>query len=150
MPFLFQQLLIWHVVIGLLGITFFVVVLLGLLKIYLNLRKLRIFSLLGLLSFLGAWILGGYYYVAYYGSAVKPIIKAGDYPWAHSIIMETKEHVFLFLPFLAAVVFLALWLSGEEAVETRLRKPLIAITLLIVVFGVFMAAAGTIISGAVR
>lgn len=147
---LFKQLLIWHVIIGLLGITFFVVVLLGLLKIHWQMRQLRIFSLLGLLSFLASWIMGGYYYVMYYGSAVKPIIKTGDYAWAHGIVMETKEHVFLFLPFLAAVVFLTLWFAGEAAVEARLRKPLIALTLLIVVFGVFMAAAGTIISGAVR
>lgn len=147
---LFKQLLIWHVIIGLLGITFFVVVLIDLLKVYWNLKWLRIFSLAGFLSFLAAWILGGYYYVMYYGSAVKPIIKAGDYAWAHGVVMETKEHVFLFLPFLAAVVFLTLWFAGEAAAEARLRKPLIALTLLIVVFGVFMAVSGTLISGAVR
>ena len=38
-------------------------------------------------SFIISWISGAYYYVLYYGTAVKPVIVAGDYPWAHKIIM---------------------------------------------------------------
>ena len=41
-----------------------------------------------------SWVTGGYYYVSYYGTAVKPVIKAGEFPWAHTIITETKEHIF--------------------------------------------------------
>jgi len=73
-----------------------------------------------------AYIAAGYYYVLYYG-ADKGLIKAGPWPWAHGLIMETKEHVFFLvlllatlLPFVvngpivksAAVRKLALWTSA--------------------------------------
>jgi hypothetical protein len=47
-------------------------------------------------------ISAGYFYVLYYG-ADKAIIKAGPWPWAHSLIMETKEHLF-FLTLLMATL----------------------------------------------
>jgi len=43
--------------------------------------------------------------VEFYGSTVKPFIKEGPYPWAHKVVMETKEHVFLFLPFLGLLAW---------------------------------------------
>src|SRR3989344_2053413 len=55
---------------------------------------------LGTILFFASWIIGGYYYVQYYGPDVKPVINAGSEPWAHKVFTETKEHVFLFLPFL--------------------------------------------------
>lgn len=151
MPFLFQQLLIWHVVIGLAGIMFFVLVLLELFGTNIGTRKLKILSFFGFASFIASWIMGGYYYVMYYGGAVKPVIKAGDYPWVHGIIMESKEHIFLFLPILAAVAFLIFWLGDNLASsEPRLKRALTALVLLIIVYGVFVAVSGTVISGAVR
>jgi len=59
----------------------------------------------GTFLFFLSWILGGYYYVDVYGSEIKPVIKEGPRPWAHSIIMETKEHLFLFLPFISLASF---------------------------------------------
>ncbi|MBI2096914.1 MAG: hypothetical protein HYT40_02040, partial [Candidatus Sungbacteria bacterium] len=51
----------------------------------------------GVLAFIASWLAGGYYYVVYYGTLVKPVIKSGAASWAHNIIMETKEHIFLFV-----------------------------------------------------
>src|SRR4030067_285327 len=45
--------------------------------------------------FILTWIVGGYYYVTFYGPLVRPVIKAGNAPWAHAIAMEAKEHIFL-------------------------------------------------------
>lgn len=81
---------------------------------------------LGVAALLAAWVFGGWYYVAEYGNAIKPIIKAGPLPWTHSVIMETKEHLFLFLPFLAILIVACisrvqsyrpvLWLAGMAVV----------------------------------
>src|SRR3989338_3609359 len=60
-------------------------------------RRRSAAALLGIVGFLGSWIAGGYYYVVTYGPLVKPIIKGGSAPWAHAIVMEAKEHIFLFL-----------------------------------------------------
>src|SRR3989338_450204 len=60
------------------------------------------------LSFLTAglsWILlipAGKLYITFY-PATKTVIKAGTKPWAHSIIMETKEHWGLLLPFIVTI-----------------------------------------------
>ena len=49
----------------------------------------------------GCWIVGGYNYLTVYGAQVKPIILAGPEPWAHRILMGSKEHIFIFLPIIA-------------------------------------------------
>ena len=67
-------------------------------------RRAAVAAWLAVVALLAAWVSGGWYYVSEYGNAVKPIIKAGPLPWTHSIMMETKEHLFLFLPFLALLV----------------------------------------------
>lgn len=68
-----------------------------------NIRRARFAVILGTLFLFAAWFGGGFYYLEIYGSAVKPFIKEGPMPWAHGVVMETKEHVFLFLPFLGAL-----------------------------------------------
>lgn len=145
MSLLLQSALIWHILLGLIGICFFVAVLVGLTRVNKNQKFLKISSLFGLLSFFGSWIMGGYYYVVHYGGVVKPIIKAGAYPWAHNILMESKEHIFLFIPFLGAIVFLAIWLG-----EGRFNKPVGILSLLIVIFGIAITLMGMAVSGAVR
>src|SRR3989344_9378428 len=63
---------------------------------------------IGLAGFIFTWIIGGYYYVVYYGKLVKPTILKGMAPWAHAIAMEAKEHIFLFVvPLALTVLFVA-------------------------------------------
>lgn len=144
-----QNLLIWHVLLGLLGIVLFTVVLVALLRAKPNVITLKLSSILGLLSFLASWVLGGYYYVVHYGSAVKPIIKAGSYPWAHLVFMETKEHVFLFLPILAILVTLTIFLGGNQLLTNKKFKNSLALAdLLIVLVGVSILFMGFLISSA--
>src|SRR3989338_4310168 len=54
----------------------------------------------------------GILYLTFY-PATKTLIKAGAWPWAHSIFMETKEHWGILLPIIATV---AAWLvlTGKE------------------------------------
>lgn len=52
-----------------------------------------------------SWMLlipSGTLYITFY-PATKTLIKAGVWPWAHLILMETKEHWGLLLPIIATV-----------------------------------------------
>ncbi|KKR88767.1 MAG: hypothetical protein UU85_C0002G0019 [Candidatus Wolfebacteria bacterium GW2011_GWA2_42_10] len=153
MSVLLQFSLISHIFLGLLGIILFYAVLMVLFKPidFKRIKFLRRVSLLGLISFLSSWILGGYYYVVYYGNIVKPLIKKSAYPWAHSIFMEAKEHIFLFLPFAALVAVLIFYILGEELEQKQaIKKTVIILSSLIVILGAIMALTGIIISGAAR
>jgi len=137
-----------HVLIGVLGVFLFGGVSLGLLKKKISVKTLKVFSIGGLISYLTAWVTGGHYYVVHYGSKVKPIIKAGDMPWVHSIVMEAKEHVFLFLPFLALVVVVSIWTLGSSLDEMpKFKRAVMLVSLMAFIIGILMALAGIVISG---
>ena len=116
-----------------------------------RLRRARIAALLGVLFLIGAWFFGGFYYITEYGAAVKPIIKSGPIPWAHSVITETKEHVFLFLPFLAILALGLLNRYQAEIMQNRnFRIAVLLVSGLIVLMAFAMAGMGFIISSGFR
>lgn len=91
--------LIAHVIIGLSLVVFPILILL-----YLS-KKPTWLKPLSLLTAALSWILllpSGVLYITFY-PATKTLIKAGAWPWAHSILMETKEHWGLLLPIIATV-----------------------------------------------
>ncbi|POZ61997.1 hypothetical protein [Chromobacterium alticapitis] len=47
-----------------------------------------------------SWVLGGYWYVHFYGHD-KALILKGPLPYAHNLVMETKEHLFFIVLILA-------------------------------------------------
>ena len=102
-----------------------------------------------LLGFLLSWMTGAYYYVVHYGVAVKPRIVSGEFPWAHKIFMEAKEHVFLLIPFLAVVALFAVY-ALREVENPALKSAASALIATALVLGILVAAAGVIISGGVR
>ena len=60
---------------------------------------------LSLINTVLSWLIilpAGKLYITFY-PATKTVIKAGTKPWAHSIIMETKEHWGLLLPFIVTI-----------------------------------------------
>lgn len=116
-----------------------------------RLRRARIAALLGALFLIGAWIFGGFYYVTQYGPAVKPVILAGPLPWAHEVMTETKEHVFLFLPFLAILTWGLLQRYQNEFIQNRnFRIAILIISGLIVLLAFAMAGMGFMISSGFR
>ena len=141
--------LIIHVISGVIGIFLFGGIALNLLKQKPSFKMLKWFSLSGFLSLMISWtISGGYYYVTYYGKAVKPIVQASARPWVHSVIMESKEHIFLFLPFLAFLVMLIIWFYQESLAEKpRLKNMTAVISFLITIIGIAISLAGILISG---
>ena len=98
-----------------------------------------------------SWLVGGYYYLTVYGTAVKPLIKAGPEPWAHAVMMETKEHVFLFIPFLAMLAWSIVAGAGARAITDRdIRFAVIVLAVLVVLMSFAMAGMGYFISGGFR
>ncbi len=114
-----------------------------------RIKRARIAAILGLVLFVTAWLAGGYYYLTVYGSEVKPLIKEGPNPEGHKIFMETKEHVFLFLPFLALFVIGTLY-AYDVVSDDKAKLAILAISGLIILLGLAMAAMGYLISTSAR
>ena len=150
MNLLFLNALVWHILLGITAIVAFAGLPLLLKGKEFNARALKIYSLLSFLGLLGSWISGGYYYSSYYGKAIKPGIVKSTTPWVHTILMESKEHVFLFLPFLAFVVFILINFCTKELIaNAKLKMNLILLCLLIVTLGIIITLSGIAISGTV-
>lgn len=151
MDFFLRTLLISHVFLGLAAMVMAVMTFFMIRNVGAG-RGKRIFTaFLTALFFLASWLVGGMYYVTYYGKSVKPVIKQGAYPWAHSLVMEFKEHVFLFLPFLSLAMFLAVWFMPQESLASdRVRRFLLAVQMAVIFISVSMLFMGVLISGAVR
>src|SRR3990167_2930281 len=83
-----------------------------------------------------SWLLllpSGKLYITFY-PATKTLVKAGSWPWAHSIVMETKEHWGLLLPIIATVAAFLVYKNKEK--ESRKWRILAAVlALLIAVMG---------------
>jgi len=141
-------LLIIHVLSGIIGIGMHQVVLMHLLKKMPDYIFISRLAWSAVVMFLLSWVSSAYYYVTYYGVAVKPRILAGDTPIAHIFFMETKEHIFLLLPFLALSIALSatyLRVTGDDEV----RKRTALLTLIALVIGVAVAASGILVSGSI-
>lgn len=139
-----------HLGFGIIGIDAFLW-LLG--EILANPRKrfrLKLAAVIGSVGFILSWIVGGYYYVVFYGNLVKPVILAGVAPWAHTIMMETKEHIFLFvIPMAFTALFMA-FTSREELEVIGLKKGFATLVFVISLIGLAIGAMGYIISASAR
>jgi len=115
-----------------------------------SIRRRTFAACTGLLAYLLTWIIGGYYYVKFYGPLVKPIIKAGNAPWAHAVAMEAKEHIFLFAIPLAITIYFLAKFDASELQENGLRKQFIHLLIITAGLGLSLGLMGFIISAAAR
>ena len=116
-----------------------------------RIRRAKVAAVFGLACLLTAWLAGGFYYVEVYGSQIKPVIKGSDAKWVHSIVMEVKEHVFLFLPVLATVVVTMLYKYGEGLIKKKdARLTAVLLAGLVFLLGFSIAGMGVIISSGYR
>lgn len=114
-----------------------------------SLSRARIASYLAaFLLTAGCWVAGGYNYLKDYGSQVKPVILAGPDPWVHEILMEMKEHVFVFLPIIAFALSLTISKLDRDAfmVDVKSRRALLVITSLALFMVLLMFIMGAVIS----
>lgn len=116
-----------------------------------GLRRARAVSLTGLILIFASWIVGGYYYVTTYGKVVKPVIVDSAYAWAHAIIMEAKEHIFLLIPLMAAVVVVGLFFTSNfRDIAIKGRTSLALLSALVFLTGFSMAMMGFLIAVGAR
>lgn len=141
--------LITHVLTGVLAIGLVQLVFMHSLKVSPSWKYLSRLSAGSVVLFFISWVSSAYYYVTYYGKAVKPIILSGTYPWAHQIVMESKEHIFILLPFLAVTIWMLIQLLKKQE-DASFKMVFTILTLVTLLLGVGVAGAGVIISGSVR
>ncbi|MEK6903244.1 MAG: hypothetical protein AABW64_01185 [Nanoarchaeota archaeon] len=138
-----------HAVLGEIAILAFVWIFIEILNpTQERLRRAKIGAALGLIFLILSWFVGGFYYVSFYGANVKPVIKEGPQPWAHNVVMEAKEHIFLFLPFLAAANYFIL--RSATVKDIRKIKTVRKLAVLIILLGFLMALMGYLISTGFR
>lgn len=112
--------------------------------------RAKIAAVGALLAYVMSWIIGGYYYVHFYGAIVKPEILTSSTPWAHSVVMETKEHIFLMIvPLAATLVFLS-WLKPEDIEQYQLKTMAKILVGLTAGLGLLIGLMGFVISAAAR
>jgi hypothetical protein len=115
-----------------------------------NRKRMRIAAWTGIIGLALSWIVGGYYYLNYYGSLVKPGILKGSAPWAHTVAMEAKEHIFLFMVPMACVVLCSVMMDREQFNQLKLKQPILILTLTTAVTALSLGLMGYIISAAAR
>jgi len=116
-----------------------------------RIARAQMASVVGFAFLIFAWLVGGFYYVEIYGLHIKPVIKASDAKWVHSIVMEVKEHVFLFLPILASLTAALLYKYDGELLENRdARLSIVLLAGLIFLLGFSIAGMGALISAGYR
>lgn len=116
-----------------------------------RIARAQVAALTGFACLFFAWLVGGFYYVEVYGLHVKPLIKASDAVWVHSIVMEVKEHVFLFLPILASLTVALLYKYDGELINNRdARVSIVLLAGVIFLLGFSIAGMGAIISSGYR
>ncbi len=115
-----------------------------------SVRKRMFVACAGFFAYLLTWIIGGYYYVKFYGPLVKPIIKAGNAPWAHAVAMEAKEHIFLFAIPLAVTIYFLAKFDSNELQASGLRKQFIHLLIITAGLGLSLGLMGFIISAVAR
>ena len=141
-----------HAIVAELGLFAFLWVLVELLNpTEARIARAKIAATFGVACLFTAWVVGGFYYVEVYGSQIKPTIKASDAKWVHSIVMEVKEHVFLFLPVLATLTAALIHKHDKELINERdARLTIVLLAGLIFLLGFSIAGMGVVIASGYR
>lgn len=133
-----------HVALGVLGILFAVAVFVDVLNVNEgNIERIKKMSIAVAVLIVLAYVIGGYWYVVYYGHD-RDIIKAGQWAFAHNYFMEVKEHLFFAMLLLGMYLPIAVW-RNVPLTDKKKKNLILGISLLIVLLGLFMEGAGGII-----
>ena len=143
-----------HVVFGVFGILFAVwVAVEAANSSEANKYRLKLASIGTTLFLWLSYLIGGWWYVVYYGAAVsnsdKSIILAGPWKWSHSFFMEAKEHIFFMLILLSILLPIVTY-RNPVFKDKKIRNLTIVIALTIVVLGLGMEGFGAMISKGVK
>lgn len=108
-----------------------------------NAKRIRNASLAVAAFMIAAWIAGGDWYLHFY-PADKALILKGPWPFAHNLLMETKEHLFL----LTLILSLYLPIAAFEKLHANAsaRKMVLWVAMLIVLSGMAIEGFGAIVN----
>jgi hypothetical protein len=112
-----------------------------------NLSRARMAALAVTVCMVAAWVLGGYWYVNFY-YADKAVILKGPWPWAHNVIMETKEHLF-FIPLVLAL-YLPIVMRDNWVRSLGSRYMAMAVVALIIGSGLVIEGGGALINAGAK
>lgn len=113
-----------------------------------NRGRMKLASALVALFMLITWIVSGYGYVLYY-AADKAIILAGPWAFAHTIVMESKEHVF-FITLVLSLLLPVVVFTQDLVANGTVRRLTLWILALIVLSALALEGAGSLIALAVK
>jgi hypothetical protein len=94
-----------------------------------------------------AFVVAGYWYVTAY-AADKAVILKGPWPFAHSVFMETKEHLVILLLMLAT--YLPITAAGNLAASPGARRVVLWVAGMIVLLALTTEGEGALIAMGVK
>jgi hypothetical protein len=108
-----------------------------------NAGRIRMAAYVAAVCMGATWIIGGYWYIHYYPFDRALILK-GPWPLAHTLFMETKEHLF----FVTLILSFYLAIAAREKLyaNTAARKMVLCVAMLIVLSGLAIEGSGAIIN----
>ncbi len=112
-----------------------------------NIDRMRMAAKLSTVFIWLAYFTAGYFYVLYYGGD-KALIKAGPWPFAHGLFMESKEHLFFIVLLLAT--FLPIATQSKVYANKSARNLVLWSSAFVVLAAMAMEGAGAIIGMGVK
>ena len=112
-----------------------------------NQKRIRYAAYATAVCIVMAWLLGGYWYTVFYAPE-KAIILKGPWPWAHDIVMETKEHLF-FVPLILAL-YLPIVAAKKLATNKAARAMVMVVATFVVLNALAIEGAGAVINYGVK
>jgi hypothetical protein len=94
-----------------------------------------------------SFCIGGYWYVVFY-HVDKAIILKGPWPFAHNLVMETKEHLVIMLLLLAT--YLPIAAAQNLAANKNARRLVLWVAAVIPLLGLMIEGEGAIIAMGVK
>lgn len=108
-----------------------------------NAGRTRTAAWVAALCMSATWILGGYWYVHFY-PADRGMILKGPWPFAHTLFMETKEHLFYVTLLLS--FYLPIAASDKLYANASARRMVLCVAMMIVLSGLAIEGSGAIIN----
>ena len=112
-----------------------------------NSGRIRTAAVAVALCMIATWILGGYWYIHFYPFD-KELILNGPWPFAHTLFMETKEHLVIIL--LLLTTYLPIAASNELVANKDARKLVLWTSGIIPLLGLLIEGHGAIIAMGVK
>jgi hypothetical protein len=139
-----------HVVLGVWGIfatLWFVVEVINVSEK--NLERIKKASVVQAVLISASYLVGGWWYVAYYAAFDRGVILKGPFPQGHTFFMEAKEHIF-FILLLFSLILPVIASQNNLLADKNARKLAMTVAVVIIVLGFSMEGAGSFISQSVK